>query len=194
MKFHITYYILISRWQNHLHDPSFRKIWQLHRRHIAGKMGHSMRMGPELQPTDRSFPEDYLAYLLARASYLVSQSFHKELKKHGLSVPAWRILSSLSDHERGVGELAKIVLVQQSTLSKKLDRLQEQGFVTRERGKQSRRRVTVQLTDKGRAAIVELRPLAEIKEAEMQASLPNQELEPLKDLLRNIIEHLDEQE
>lgn len=141
---------------------------------------------------DRSFPEDYLAYLLARASYLVSQSFHKELKLFGLSVPAWRILSSLSDHDRGVSELAKIVLVQQSTLSKKLDRLQAQGFVSRKRAENSRRQVMVSLTEKGRNVIVELRPLAEAKEAELRGALQEENLEPIKDLLRSIIDQLDE--
>ena len=53
------------------------------------------------------FVDNYLLYLLARASNEVSAQFHARLKSHGLHVPEWRVLASLSDGDgMTVGELA----------------------------------------------------------------------------------------
>ena len=53
------------------------------------------------------FVDDYLLYLLARASTEVSGHFHKQLKQHGLQVAEWRGLATLSDGDgMTLGELA----------------------------------------------------------------------------------------
>ena len=53
------------------------------------------------------FVNDYLLYLLARASSEVSAQFHQRLKTHGLQVAEWRVLASLSDGDgMTIGELA----------------------------------------------------------------------------------------
>jgi len=76
----------------------------------------------------RRFIDDYLSYLLARASHLVSRQFHAQLKPRGMAVPVWRVLSTLSDGDGlPVTELAKITLFKQPTLTKVIDRMSKQA-------------------------------------------------------------------
>ena len=42
------------------------------------------------------FVDDYLLYLLARASHVVSAEFHATLRRAGVAVPVWRVLATLS--------------------------------------------------------------------------------------------------
>ncbi|MFC7542899.1 hypothetical protein ACFQU2_30300 [Siccirubricoccus deserti] len=41
------------------------------------------------------FIDDYLLYLMARASHVVSDEFHEQLRRRRISVPVWRVLASL---------------------------------------------------------------------------------------------------
>ncbi|MGG5888796.1 MarR family winged helix-turn-helix transcriptional regulator [Falsiroseomonas sp. HC035] len=108
------------------------------------------------------FVEDYLLALLARASHAASLDFHARLKARGVAVPAWRVLASLSGQPRPVGELAKICLMQQPTMSKLLDRMAADGLVQRARaGRETR----IALTDQGQALSDELIAEARAHEA-----------------------------
>ena len=42
--------------------------------------------------SDEGFVDGYLAFLLAKASHLVSGGFHRQLKELGVSIATWRIL------------------------------------------------------------------------------------------------------
>src|SRR5947207_15672474 len=81
---------------------------------------------------DGSFARSYLAYLLARASFIVSGEFHALLKNWQLSVPEWRVLACLMDVEGlSVGELAAMALMKQPALTKVLDRMERDQLLTR---------------------------------------------------------------
>ena len=100
------------------------------------------------------FPEDYLPYLLARASHVVSSSFHAGLKEYGLSVPEWRALSCLTGTDgMSVGELAALAIMKQPSMTKVLDRLEAEGLVRRKPSGEDRRRVLIHLTARGRARV-----------------------------------------
>ncbi|MGK7868470.1 MarR family winged helix-turn-helix transcriptional regulator [Falsiroseomonas sp. E2-1-a20] len=129
------------------------------------------------------FVEDYLLALLARASHAASAAFHARLKSRGVAVPAWRVLASLSGQPRPVGELARICLMQQPTMSKLLDRMAADGLVRRARtGRETR----IALTDQGQALSDELISEARAHEAALlarhAATAP-----ALKALLRDLI-------
>jgi len=136
-----------------------------------------------------AYPFDYLAYLLARASTSVSAEFHRELRRLGIPVSTWRIVASVSEKARSVSELAGIVLMQQPTLSKALDRLEAQGLVERERREDSRRKVYVKPTEKGRMLAERLKPKAQLHEQEVLKELTPDEARKLKAALRRLIRH-----
>jgi DNA-binding MarR family transcriptional regulator len=87
-----------------------------------------------------------------------------------------------------VGELADLVLLNQPTLSKALDRLETDGIVERFREAGDRRSVSVRLGPRGRTLAKELVPLANAHEHEAFAHLGVAEKRALVDMLQRTIE------
>lgn len=136
------------------------------------------------------FVENYLAFLLAKASHLVSGGFHQRLKSLGVSISAWRILAVLHDSERTVGELADLVLLNQPTLSKALDKMEKDGLVARRREEENRRVVMISITDKGMALVNQLIPLANRHEVQSFGHFSAVEKTQLVELLQKTIKGL----
>lgn len=131
------------------------------------------------------FVDDYLLYLLARASHAASAGFHARLKARGVAVPVWRVVATLHGAAEGgtVGGLAEACLMQQPTMTKLLDRMAADGLVRRQRdGRQTRIRLTPD-GDRMAAALV-----AEAREHEAALLARHAAAAPaLKALLREII-------
>ncbi|MCO6414713.1 MarR family transcriptional regulator [Siccirubricoccus sp. KC 17139] len=143
------------------------------------------------QPHDDSasrFIDDYLLYLMARASHLISEEFHEQLRRKGVSVPVWRVLAGLvgSSGETVTG-LAEICLLQQPTMTKLLDRMVRDGLVRRAQDPRDRRVVRIGLTPRGEAIVAELVVAARQHEAEVLARYPEAEALALKSLLRAVL-------
>src|SRR3954447_17138293 len=138
-------------------------------------------------PADR-FVDDYLLYLLARASHLISAEFHEQLRRRGISVPVWRVLASLvgSTGETVTG-LAEACLLQQPTMTKLLDRMVRDGLVKRTQDTKDRRVVRVALTTRGEGIAADLVQAAKQHEAEVLPRHPEAEALAIKTLLRAIV-------
>lgn len=132
--------------------------------------------------------DDYLSYLLARASHVVASEFHREVRAAGLTVLEWRVLATLSDgHARTVGELAAIVLGQQSTVTKLLDRMAAEGRIARTTAEADRRQSLVEITARGRAALGTLLARSKRHEHGTVARLSARETAALKRALKKLI-------
>jgi flavin reductase (DIM6/NTAB) family NADH-FMN oxidoreductase RutF/DNA-binding MarR family transcriptional regulator len=143
------------------------------------------------RPESERFIDDYLLYLLARASHLASGQFHARLKKLDMPVPHWRVLAALSDGDAlTVSTLARIVLFQQPTMTKVIDRMAKLGLVERRPSATDRRQVLVHITRKGRSAVRGLLKQAKRHEAEILAGYGHAETTHLKAALRTLIERL----
>lgn len=115
-----------------------------------------------------SFAATYLSYLLSRAGHIVASGFHKKLKTWKLTVPEYRVLACLTGAEGlGVGELAAMAIMEQSRMTKILDRMQKQGLVERRSDAKDRRRVLIHLTEQGRKRAEPVLRAAKQHEAEM---------------------------
>jgi len=136
------------------------------------------------------FIDDYLAYLLARASQSVSNEFRSSLSAAGVSVIEWRVLSTLHDHPQiSVGKLSDIVLCKQPTLSKAIDRMESKGWITRSLNSQDRRMISVTIDETGVKIIQRLLNKAvELEQSELDG-FDEQEIDDLKNILRNLIAH-----
>ena len=140
--------------------------------------------------TQQGFVQDYLAYLLARASHDISAEFHEHVLASGLSVMQWRVLASLSDSPPlSIGALADIVLAQQPTATKLVTRMVQDGLIKRLPHPQDKRSVLVTLTALGRRKATPLLHKARAHEAQVLARLPGTDTAALKDMLRRWIEH-----
>lgn len=97
------------------------------------------------------FIDGYLAYLLARASHLISGEFHRMLRARRVPVMQWRVLASLYDGPLTAKALADVVLTKQPTLSRLVERMERQGLVQRSANVEDRRSIVLSLTERGRA-------------------------------------------
>ncbi len=134
------------------------------------------------------FVDDYLSYLLAAASARVSGEFHAQLRPSGLSVPKWRVLATLSDGDAlSVGELARIVLVQQPTLTKLARRMARAGLVELATDGADRRRTLVRISSAGRRAVRPLLARAKAHERKCLSSYSAAEIAKVKAVLKELL-------
>jgi DNA-binding MarR family transcriptional regulator len=139
-------------------------------------------------PASDSFARNYLAYLLARASFIVSGEFHATLKNWQLSVPEWRVLACLMDVEGlSVGELAAMALMKQPGLTKVLDRMERDQLLLRRGASSDRRRVTIHLTAKGRARVKPVQRAAKAHETELLKQFTDEQRATIKSALDLLI-------
>lgn len=134
---------------------------------------------------DGRFIDDYLSYLLARASLGVYKAFEVEVKKSRLSSLEWRVLSTLSDGDGlTIGELAQIVLAKQPTLTKLVDRMVAQSLVVKRDDPADRRRTLVYETPRGRRIVAPLLVRAKAHERRVLERFPERDVQALKTILR----------
>jgi len=132
--------------------------------------------------------DDYLSSLLARASHVVASEFHREVRDADLTVLEWRVLATLSDGRmRALGELAGIVLAQQTTTSKLVGRMQASGWVERSAGDVDRRQSLIGITEAGRDVLGHLLTRSKRHEATTIGRLSTREAAVLKSALRKLI-------
>lgn len=144
-------------------------------------------------PPREGFLADYLQFLLATASGIASHGFHVQAVGAGVPVAEWRVLACLSDKDgQTVTELARLAQMEQSRLTRVVERMDKRGLVLRERSVADRRNVFVHLTPEGRTMGAQLVQQAKRHEAEfIAATLTPAEGEQLKDLLTSIIKRTD---
>ena len=100
--------------------------------------------------TPGAFIDDYLAYLLARASHLISAEFHVIVRRARLPVQQWRVMATLADGQAlSIGEVAAIVLTPQSTLTRVAERMVRAGLLLRDADAADRRITRIRLSATG---------------------------------------------
>ncbi|MEO7852916.1 MAG: MarR family transcriptional regulator [Rubrivivax sp.] len=105
---------------------------------------------PPPTPPPGPFIDDYLAYLLARASHLISAEFHVLVHRARLPVMQWRVMAALADGQStSIGEVAAIVLTPQSTLTRVAERMVKAGLLRRADDVADRRITRIELTAAG---------------------------------------------
>lgn len=142
---------------------------------------------PSPAPESSRFVDNYLPYLLARTSRLVSQEFHQELAARQVPTMHWRVLVTLVDGPMHMTDLAKIVLEKQPTMSKIIDRMEKLDLVQRQQGVADRRSTLVSITAEGRRVVRPLIRLARKHEEEVLAPLGEENAKVLVEVLRKLI-------
>jgi DNA-binding MarR family transcriptional regulator len=134
------------------------------------------------------FVDDYLAYLLARASHLISSEFHAVVEANGLSLMEWRVMASLSGKDSlSINELASIVLAKQPTVTKLVGRMQDAGWVQRVDATHDKRQSLVSLTPAGQRKVKPLLAQARAHETQVMAEIGLAEIAQLKKVLERMI-------
>ena len=134
------------------------------------------------------FVDDYLSYLLGRASHAVYKEFHGEVKAAGLSSLEWRVLATLANgHRYTIGDLAHDVLAKQPTLTKLIQRMAQNGWVESGADASDARRTLVYETAKGRAVVMRLIRAAKAHEKQVLAGFSAGEVATLKKILNALV-------
>ena len=137
------------------------------------------------------FVDNYLPALLGQAWMLASYEFHTVVEASGLSVLEWRVLSTLAGNgSMGITELSQKTVSKQPTITRVLQRLEQQGHVIRHNNHDgSDRRVTlVSMTSSGMQLVEGLLVEAELHEQSVLAPLGARKQQLLKQVLQELIE------
>lgn len=142
--------------------------------------------------------------LSSKLSFLVA-SLNKQLEKQieerlgAVRLPAEqiRVLEALASKKANEGlnmsELAQLIAVDASTLTKVIDRMISDSLVYRASDPNDRRRVKVLLAQNGNALYTKLRPLLESQEKELQKTVKglasDEDLGDLKHMLELLYDH-----
>lgn len=127
------------------------------------------------------FIDDYLAYLIGRASFLINRQFDRQLKANRVEPAAWRVLASLADGGLATAELAELVLMRPESLAPLLRRMAEDGLL-RVAGD------TVEITEAGRSRVATLLDAAKSHEDQVLAEYSFEQRVELKRMLEILIE------
>ena len=137
------------------------------------------------------FVDNYLLYQLAATSHLYSTEFHSFVKSQGVKIHVWRVLGCLIDQPGlMLTELAKLVLYEQSRLTKIIDQMVDDGLVTKKTVASDRRKTSISITPKGRHIVTPLLSKAKEHEHNVLCILSDAEKDNLKKLLRKLTLHI----
>lgn len=126
-----------------------------------------------------------LGYLLNRSADIVSATFVDILKNESISLPAWRVLTALTDRDdQTLSELAAHAGTELSYLSRVVIHAQERGLVVRSVSKTDRRSTRVSITPDGRALVRAVMPQSRALEASWLHGIPQDDVENLRRTLQ----------
>ena len=134
---------------------------------------------------------DSMPYLLNRAGVALGETFSKRIAPLGATLPMYRVLAILRQTgPKSRGDLAGLVTVEMSTLSRLIGAMAKQGLVTRERPPENGRVVSIAITEEGAAMADRLMVIAHQFERTILGDMPDAEAERLKALMRQISDRI----
>jgi DNA-binding MarR family transcriptional regulator len=101
--------------------------------------------------------ENQLAYLIATVNRQLEDELEETLRPEGLPIEQFRIINALASNGRSMRDLASLVLVDPSSLTKIVDRMVTESLVYRAVAPNDRRRILIFLAPKGKALKNKLR-------------------------------------
>lgn len=128
---------------------------------------------------------------IQRADRLLERELRSNFTAHGLQLWEFDVLATLRrtgyPYQLTAGGLVDSSMVTSGALTNRIDRLVEQGFVTRETDPDNRRRVLITLTGRGRQLVDEVVVNHVDLEAYLLAYLDSDEQQQLAGLLRKLL-------
>lgn len=131
--------------------------------------------------------EENLGFLVAETARLWRYALDQRLQPLGLSQAKWVVLLHLSREDGLIQKhLAQRVGIEPPTLVDLLDRLAEDGWITRRESSADRRSKTVQLTPKAQEVLKQIRATGLQLRRELIAGIPRKDIERCADVLAHI--------
>ena len=132
-----------------------------------------------------------LADLLQSVSRHLGELTLEDLKRFGMTMPRWLVLSQLAVRDgQSIGALSKATVVKQSSLTRVVDQMERDQHVVRHPSEDDNRIVEVWLTDEGRTTYDEVVPLAVQRAHQALDGLRDTDVETLMKLLQRLLNNV----
>ena len=124
---------------------------------------------------------------VARTGRLLNRAFDDELVAAGGSLPAWLIVTALkrADHTMQ-HDIAAAIGIEGATLTHHLNRMENAGYITRQRTAENRRVQRVALTDAGEALFSRMLTTVRAFDQRLREGFTDDELDQLHALLQRL--------
>lgn len=156
-----------------------------------GRVSRSAGAGSAQQTFEDQIFLTSVPYLIYRSSSALTEHMRSTLRKSGLTVAQWRVLSSLSAKRTAtVNELVECTAMKQPTISKAVAEMEAAKLITREYTNRDQRVVNLSLSAEGVLLLDKIRPLA-AKHIELaQNGFEARDIEILRSLLSKLLDNL----
>jgi DNA-binding MarR family transcriptional regulator len=132
---------------------------------------------------------------LGRLNRRMNVAYGRQVAELGISNAEWEVLKSLvlagAPYRMGPGELAKRLGLTPAAMTHRIDRMANEGLVTRDRDETNRVRVIVELTDEGRTKWLEAMRMATNFEEDLLQDLSSDERALLGELLIRVLRRVE---
>ncbi|MER6995150.1 MarR family transcriptional regulator [Streptomyces sp. NPDC000410] len=132
---------------------------------------------------------------LGRLNRRMNVAYGRQVAALGISNAEWEVLKTLvlagAPYRLGPGELAKRLGLTPAAMTHRIDRMANEGLVTRDRDEKNRVRVIVELTDEGRTKWLEAMRAATTFEEDLLQDLSAEERGALGDMLIRLLRRVE---
>ncbi|MBU26445.1 MAG: MarR family transcriptional regulator [Gammaproteobacteria bacterium] len=136
-------------------------------------------------------PDESIAYLAREITRIYTRDLQNAIAVHGVLIGQYHFLRVLWERDQITQrELANAVGLKESTTFTALAGMEKQGLLTRKRDSDDRRKMTIKLTDKGRALRSNLIPAAKAVNDRPLTGLNPNEIFHLKTVLGKLRDNL----
>ncbi|NUT76028.1 MarR family transcriptional regulator [Pseudomonas sp. C1C7] len=135
-----------------------------------------------------NFHNCHLGMLLGRAALLKDRILDTHMEPHGITAAQFKVLIIIAQY--GVdspGELCRHLSLDSGSMTRMLDRLEQKGFLARQRSEEDRRQVRLVLTEEGQLLADRLPHIGADAMNELAGAVSPEELQTLEDILKKIL-------
>lgn len=131
-----------------------------------------------------------ISFLLKKINKQIMHISRQEFKQFGITMPQALVLKEISHEPKMISQISEAVDLSKSTVSGIVDRLEKNGWVTRQRDLNDRRAVWIYKTDK----INEVTKRNFTLQEEIFEGVPQAEIDTVIRTLQLILKHLEERD
>ena len=138
--------------------------------------------------TPDEFKHCHLGLLLGRAALLKDRIIDTHMEPHGITAAQFKVLIIMAQF--GVdtpAELCRHLSLDSGSMTRMLDRLEQKGFLSRQRSEGDRRQVQLKLTEQGQQLADRLPHIGADAMNELAGGISREELKTLEYILKKIL-------
>jgi len=137
----------------------------------------------------------FVPYLLYRISNQLNRRIRARLRRSGVNMARWRVLSVLRAYGRlNLGRIVELTVMEQPSISRIVTQLEREGLAKRKVSKSDSRVVYVSLTAAGERAFEEIYPTAQLHQQKALSGFTRREIDTLTGYLQRIQDNIEEED